>query len=399
MPSLCLICPIPKPHTVVMNNWEIKTKMDDTIITSLPEEFRSSNSVEVERATIKRERMLEILRNFVVRIQLRSSAQQAILADRCSRGEVTVTWDSEGERILLVSRQDDEHNILSVIAQAGKGPKGALGGANSVRQPHESGTGNGAAHPGYRAILPKEFFDSENLEGAEAWLADQDQTVGVGNVGDHELDDNARIKSSAGWLLRLVRALQSAPLDDPSHHTMSGDGPTERVGAGDDQSVVNSKPVTPKRITRATLVELLDAIYTHHGWRRAPGESMSARAAEIYDLAADMRGGLYVATPKANPTASEQLGWQTLGGAPNLTNPLTPYGLLIRALRIVAGATLMEMSEGIGYTPSHLSSVEFGREGISNGLIRSTYDFFVSKGVAVPRDVLDRAAHCSTRAA
>ncbi|WP_249207042.1 helix-turn-helix domain-containing protein [Burkholderia cenocepacia] len=46
---------------------------------------------------------------------------------------------------------------------------------------------------------------------------------------------------------------------------------------------------------------------------------------------------------------------------PSLTNPLTPYGLLVRALRIVAGITLMDMATALLTTPAKLSAMEFGR--------------------------------------
>jgi hypothetical protein len=46
---------------------------------------------------------------------------------------------------------------------------------------------------------------------------------------------------------------------------------------------------------------------------------------------------------------------------PSITNPLTPYGMLVRALRIVAGVTLMDMATALLTTPAKLSAMEFGR--------------------------------------
>ncbi|AIO25598.1 helix-turn-helix domain-containing protein [Burkholderia cepacia] len=46
---------------------------------------------------------------------------------------------------------------------------------------------------------------------------------------------------------------------------------------------------------------------------------------------------------------------------PSFTNPLTPYGMLVRALRIVAGVTLMDMATALLTTPAKLSAMEFGR--------------------------------------
>ena len=83
--------------------------MEESIQVSLPDEFKSGNQIEVERATIRRERMEEILR-------------KAIAADRVARGEVVLTWDPEEKQILMVSRQNEDCEVLSVLGVAGKGP-------------------------------------------------------------------------------------------------------------------------------------------------------------------------------------------------------------------------------------------------------------------------------------
>lgn len=77
----------------------------------------------------------------------------------------------------------------------------------------------------------------------------------------------------------------------------------------------------------------------------------------------------------------------------SIKNPLTPFGKLVRTLRIIAGTTLMEMSEFTGYTPSYLSGVEFGRKELSPGLIESTRAFFVEKGIPVTLELLQAAAN------
>ena len=64
-----------------------------------------------------------------------------------------------------------------------------------------------------------------------------------------------------------------------------------------------------------------------------------------------------------------------------IKNPLTSYGLLVRALRVVAGTTLMEMSNATDYSPAQLSAVEFGRKPVSASIISSTKDFFSSMGL------------------
>ena len=72
-------------------------------------------------------------------------------------------------------------------------------------------------------------------------------------------------------------------------------------------------------------------------------------------------------------------------------NPLTPYGLLVRALRIVAGTTLMEMAEALGVSPSYLSGIECRRKPMDASLIRPTATFFAEKGINVPEGLLQKA--------
>ena len=77
--------------------------------------------------------------------------------------------------------------------------------------------------------------------------------------------------------------------------------------------------------------------------------------------------------------------------SPSLTNPLTPYGMLVRALRIVADTTLMEMSQRCGMTPSYLSALEFGRKAVTNDDATSAAVFFASKGIAGTLGLLQAA--------
>lgn len=93
---------------------------------------------------------------------------------------------------------------------------------------------------------------------------------------------------------------------------------------------------------------------------------------------------------QAIAAAMQQYGGQE--EQPSITNPITTYGLLIRALRLVAGTTLMEMSESTGWSPAFLSSVEFGREVASEVLLKNTRDFFADKGIQLPAGLLERAA-------
>ncbi|WP_186260305.1 helix-turn-helix domain-containing protein [Burkholderia gladioli] len=74
----------------------------------------------------------------------------------------------------------------------------------------------------------------------------------------------------------------------------------------------------------------------------------------------------------------------------SIENPLTPYGMLVRALRIVAGTTLMEMATGMGVSPAFLSSLEFGRRPATYDNAAFASDFFSDNGVV---DTLPALAH------
>ncbi|WP_343618762.1 helix-turn-helix transcriptional regulator [Ralstonia sp.] len=72
-------------------------------------------------------------------------------------------------------------------------------------------------------------------------------------------------------------------------------------------------------------------------------------------------------------------------------NPLTPYGMLVRALRIVANATLAEMAAYVGKSPAELSAMEFGRKEVSADDYLAAGNFFNSKGITHTLPALDAA--------
>lgn len=82
--------------------------------------------------------------------------------------------------------------------------------------------------------------------------------------------------------------------------------------------------------------------------------------------------------------------------SPSLTNSLTPYGMLVRALRIVADTTLMEMAQRCHVPPSHLSASEFGRKTVTDDDAMSAAVFFASKGIAGTLGMLQAAIAAST---
>ncbi|WP_296652775.1 hypothetical protein [Paraburkholderia sp.] len=66
---------------------------------------------------------------------------------------------------------------------------------------------------------------------------------------------------------------------------------------------------------------------------------------------------------------------------PGLTNPLAPYGMLVRALRIVANTTLLDMAKSLSSTPATLSAVEFGHKPLTDAMVAATAAFFSSLGI------------------
>lgn len=61
---------------------------------------------------------------------------------------------------------------------------------------------------------------------------------------------------------------------------------------------VGQEPVAPKKMARAVALDLIHAVYEHHGWKRAEGESMTARVHALYDVVMDAGRNRFVATPK-----------------------------------------------------------------------------------------------------
>lgn len=76
---------------------------------------------------------------------------------------------------------------------------------------------------------------------------------------------------------------------------------------------------------------------------------------------------------------------------PSLTNPLTPYGMLVRALRIVAGTTLYDMGQSLLLRPAKLSAMEFGREPVTPEIVREIATYFESNGIGNTRPALEAA--------
>lgn len=86
------------------------------------------------------------------------------------------------------------------------------------------------------------------------------------------------------------------------------------------------------------------------------------------------------------PTAPDDVA-RDAGGDPALAmlerfkNQMTPYGLLIRALRIVAGVTLGDMAEYMGITPARLSGMEHGRHQVTTADGERSALYFYGLGI------------------
>ncbi|MFP3652252.1 MULTISPECIES: DUF551 domain-containing protein [Burkholderia] len=76
---------------------------------------------------------------------------------------------------------------------------------------------------------------------------------------------------------------------------------------------------------------------------------------------------------------------------PSLTNPLTPYGMLVRALRIVAQTSLYDMGQALLLSPAKLSAMEFGRESVTPEIVREVGTYFESLGIHNMRPALQFA--------
>ncbi|MCA8411581.1 hypothetical protein LGN03_09000 [Burkholderia multivorans] len=73
---------------------------------------------------------------------------------------------------------------------------------------------------------------------------------------------------------------------------------------------------------------------------------------------------------------------------PSLTNPLTPYGMLCRALRIVTGTSLGDMAKSLQISCAKLSAMEFGREQVTPEIVREVGKYFEHLGVGNMRPAL-----------
>lgn len=75
---------------------------------------------------------------------------------------------------------------------------------------------------------------------------------------------------------------------------------------------------------------------------------------------------------------------------------LTPYGLLVRTLRLELGLTLKSMADSMGVTPAYLSSIELGDRPLTPKLADDATAYFrpliPAERLAELRTTIDRSA-------
>lgn len=76
---------------------------------------------------------------------------------------------------------------------------------------------------------------------------------------------------------------------------------------------------------------------------------------------------------------------------------MTPWGLLVRACRIVVDTTMMDMSRELGIRPSSLSSYEHGRKGLNDDFVIEVMRFFEDRGLCIPATAWRKAAIAATQ--
>ncbi|KGX96474.1 hypothetical protein Y023_5062 [Burkholderia pseudomallei A79D] len=109
--------------------------------------------------------------------------------------------------------------------------------------------------------------------------------------------------------------------------------------------------------------------------RRQPNGAiaMFAPDGKPFDMSAFVGATFYTAPPSARV--------ESLTDVPSLTNPLTPYGMLVRALRIISDTLLGDMAKHLGCSSAMLSAIEVGRMPLTDAMIADTAAYFSSVGI------------------
>ncbi|WP_186214640.1 helix-turn-helix transcriptional regulator [Burkholderia gladioli] len=135
----------------------------------------------------------------------------------------------------------------------------------------------------------------------------------------------------------------------------------------------------PAAAVNPDLEELLSRYWSLAYDEGESGESRGDEANEV--LSAIRRAARTPVAASEKTTQFPQAAAEPQGPAPSLTSPLTPYGMLVRALRIVAGKTLMDMAKHVRLRPAELSALEFGRKPLTDAVLFDTARFFSHAGI------------------
>lgn len=77
--------------------------------------------------------------------------------------------------------------------------------------------------------------------------------------------------------------------------------------------------------------------------------------------------------------------------APRFDSPLTPFGQLVRSLRVVTGTLLGDMARAMGVSSAELSAMELGRRPIAPEHVGAASEYFQSCGLPRTAPLLIRA--------
>ncbi|ANN71568.1 helix-turn-helix domain-containing protein [Bordetella bronchialis] len=76
---------------------------------------------------------------------------------------------------------------------------------------------------------------------------------------------------------------------------------------------------------------------------------------------------------------------------------LTPFGLLVRTLRLEAGLTLKNMADALGVTSAYLSSIELGDRPLTEKIAGQAIEFFKERISTEKLDQLQAAVDKTTQ--
>ncbi|WP_257834589.1 helix-turn-helix domain-containing protein [Burkholderia glumae] len=112
------------------------------------------------------------------------------------------------------------------------------------------------------------------------------------------------------------------------------------------------------------------------GWVQPRGGNYFTRS----ELSAKRVGGL-IPVWTTPPTSAAPAISESEDAALSFASPLTPFGQLVRSLRVVTGALLGDMARAMGVSSAELSAIEFGKRPINPEQVKAISDFFEIYGL------------------